>query len=213
MRHELSKIDLTELEAMKHKITQLVEKITNLVISDDSSYTTAGEYVKSIRRGVKHADDVKREIKQPVLEASRAIDARYNEIVSPLKEAEQHLRNEMGIFMQKKKAAEQKAQDDAVMKTAERAAQRGDAAKSEMILQRGSELAIDKQTMRTENATVSTRTVFDSYEIVDFEKVPDAFKQIDVIAVRKHVNGVLGTRDSHEISGLKITTKEQVSVR
>jgi len=207
------RIDTTELEALDYAISEVHERCTKLIVTDENAYSLAGEYLKAIRTNVRAADAAKREVKTPVIAAARLIDDRYNMIVAPLKEAERDLRGKMGIFAEKKRAAEKKAQDEAVLKAAEAATKRGDEQAAEKVLQRGAALPEKKQTVKTEKATVSTRTVFDSYEIINFKAVPAAMLMIDERELREHVNRCLKEKTPTGVPGLKIITREQVSVR
>lgn len=92
----------------------------SIIVSSQAEYSLAAEELKAIKARYDRIEEQRQTIKKPVLEAGRAIDAFFNNVLEPLKEAERIVKRTMLTFREEeeRKAEEARRKRDEEIRAA-----------------------------------------------------------------------------------------------
>lgn len=174
------------------------EKIKALTITSDVEYTEAGEFLRRLKATAKELDkselaQLKRQLYQDYKEA----DEQLKFWEKAIEKASRQIRDKMTAYTVEKEAEAKRAAEEAAQRMADAT---GDAGYLENVAP--AQAAPDV-------AGVHYATVWD-FEVTDPGKVPDQYKTIDTVAIRKVVRAQKGNT---QIPGVRVFSKQQVRVR
>jgi len=189
---EISKKDV---EVIEEESAVLIEQANSYVIENAQDVDLASKFLRQVK-DMENAIEVKRlEFTKPLNQSLDAINGTFKKLSKPLKEARELLSNRILSW--------RRAENDRLAKEEERRrkiqeAHRevGHEVKAPIILERPETKMGDTQVRKIWN-----------WEIVDFSKVSDIYKEINRVAINLAIrNGI------REISGLNIFQEEALSI-
>jgi vacuolar-type H+-ATPase subunit H len=165
----------------------IVDWAKKLAIKTKEHMEEASGYLGQIKSKTNEIEDERKSIVQPVNDSVRKINRKYIVVTGPLKEAERTIKDKMRVYVEAEEAKVQKKLEKA---------KPGDEPPP----------APDTQ-VRTDEGVTSVRKVW-VHDLVDIKQLPDEFKTIDNVAVKKAIDS--GVR---EIPGLKIYQRTDIAHR
>jgi len=207
------KIGFRTLERQSEAIRNVGPLLSGFKEIDEKTNAVAADMIKESRMIANEIETVRKRWKKPFSDAGKQIDAKVKAIAAPLSDGLASCRTQMNDFAElkeKERRAAQARQDEAVLKAATKAEQRGDSGKAAEIIERGSEKTVEKEAVKTDRSTASSVTVLSAIIVEDFSQVPDEFKKLDESKVRK---AFIAKKESLKIPGLKLVTRQSVRVR
>lgn len=199
---------------------QILAQAERAVISSAEAATKGAEFVKYIRNRKDTIDAERLKITKPFRDGIEAINNRFRPIVSKLEQAQKLISDKM-LAYQNTEARRIREEHEAKLRAAREEAERKrkeeekfDRETDELVAEmRGAPMPVitappkKAPAVKSASATFTTRTEW-RYEIEDFAKIPDEYKQLCEKMVKAAIQS--GKR---EIPGLKIFSEEVAVVR
>lgn len=205
--------DASRVLAHVPEVESVATIVRNHLVVNDDQFKLAADMMNDGRALLKEIDSQRKLIKEPYAKESKRIDETFSKLSAPLSTALDDLRSRSAKYtteIEKKRAEEQRKQDEAIKRAADRARERGDDETARRIESEGAELKVEKESVKSEKTTTNYREVFDSVKVTDFAAVPDKFKKIDESAVRQ---AFIWYGKKLSIPGLVILTRTSLTVR
>ncbi len=99
-----------DVVALEPERVSLVARAQSLVIKTADMYEEAAGWLRSVKTALKRIEDARNRVKQPILEAGRAIDAQAKEAAAPWLEAEAKIKTQMLGFQREQDRIRQEEQ-------------------------------------------------------------------------------------------------------
>ena len=205
----------------------LQARASNFAITTDEQYQEAAEIGKEIKRRAKMVADLFKPIKEAANKAHKAACDREKEMLAPLKDAENAIKNSMSAYAmeqeRKRRAAEEaarRAQEEAARKALEEAValeEKGNTAAAEAALEEAQVMAETPVIAAAPTPAakgVTSKKVWE-VQIVDPSAVPVSIagiviRPVDELAIKKLANSCKG---QISIPGIRIIEKVQTILR
>ena len=200
--------------------------LENLVITDKNERQASDRYM-DITQTIKRINDERLNITRPIDEAKKAVMAQTRRVLEPLEEDRAILKTKLLEYQVEKRRLEEEHQRLLIaQETAKLEGERAELEEQAELNQ--SDLAMEEAIVKEEQieavanlevqgtgrvrGEVSTTSLSYkwNFSLVDFDKVPDDYKKLDEVKIRKMISGENGT---HDIPGLKITKEPMLSSR
>lgn len=114
-------IELKPEEKLESDALTLYEQATTLTISTQEDYAVAGSLAKTLKEMKKNIEDYFAPLKKSTHEAWKAVCAKENEALSPVKEADTIVRRTMGVYLDEQERIRREAEAKARAEAEERA--------------------------------------------------------------------------------------------
>ena len=171
---------------------KLVSKIETVIeITTDEGVVVATEYLVQVKDRLKAHEEERTSYTQPINESLRRINARFKEIIEPLKNAETKLKS--AILDYRAKIEERRLEAEKQLQNT--------TGSNELVVE--STLPDTVESRSGESRTVRRWT----FSIEDFKKVPREYLTVDETKVDKAIK-----EGKREIKGLKIYQEESLSI-
>lgn len=200
--------------------------LDNLVITDKNE-RQASDSLMDIKQTIKRINDQRLNITRPIDEAKKAVMAQTRIVLEPLEADKAILETKLLEYQVEKRRLEEEHQRLLIsQETAKLERERAELEEQAELNQ--SDLAMEEAIVKEEQieavanlevhgtgrvrGEVSTTSLSYkwNFSLVDFDKVPDDYKKLDEVKIRKMISGENGT---HDIPGLKITKEPMLSSR
>ena len=206
---------LTRFEVIRTQVGGAVELVESIEITSDETYSGGADAITQVRKILKEGEAHRLAVKAPFFTIAKRVDDYAKEILGPLNTAYQGLRHKMSDYateIEKRRREEQRKLDEAILRTAEKAKERGDETTAETVLQKGAEKTVGPTRVLSGKTSTSNREVYDSYVVIDIRAVPVQFLTVNEGAVRALAGQQLRDGKRPRISGLEIKTRQVVAV-
>jgi site-specific DNA-cytosine methylase len=196
----------------------LTVRAAALKISDQSTYTQAGEWLKSIKGFLKVIEAARVKVTGPLNEALKARNAEARDTAQPLLDAEAKIKRAMIAYSDEQdrlQREEQRREDELaererarLQEIADRAAAKGQESKAEVFQERAAAVLAPVVVQVTPKvAGISTPVVWD-FEITDEDLVPRAYCDVSMKRIRAQVQATKGLT---QIEGVRVFKAKRVS--
>jgi hypothetical protein len=216
--HALAKPKIDELQT---RGSVLIENAKALVITSQADMETGADLAKAIGSLAKRVEQARTAITGPLNDGLKAANSMFKKVADPLKDAAGDVRDKMLTYTLKQEqaareeaaAARKAAEDKALEEAATLEALGYGGAANEAVEQQIAATEAPVQVERTitrggmTGAAAFTKKVW-TFELEDFNAVPDAYKSLNEVQVRKAI--AAGART---IAGLHIFQKDEIAVR
>lgn len=222
---------MAKQNTLKQEALSWPEKAKAITITDNASYTAAGELVKEVVAMRKRVQDHHKPIKDAAHKAHKAAIAAEKELLKPLEQAEQWLKSEMTKWQREQarlaemerrrlEAEQKEREEEQRLALAAEAEQQG---ASQEVVDEILETPLPQAPIATPVTTemvegISTRTLY-SAEVTNLKvlclaigmgKVSESLVQPNMVAL----NGMARSmRDGFNVAGCKLVKTDSMSVR
>ena len=178
-------VDLRDTKALSDKIEEALAIQSYFDIPDETTYLNAVDYLSSLKKCLKNWEGVRKTMTKPLDESKKSIMSFFNEPKSRMTEREGLVKKSILVYMNKKeeearvKAAEEKAKLREEAKTAK---EWGDEEEAKELVVEAAKVEVQDHSKGTSG--ISYREKWYA-EVVDFDKVPDEFKFVDMAKLNK----------------------------
>lgn len=214
----MGEVVLTKVAGFKSLGDQLLAQAERAVIDSDEALSKGADLAKFAKVQLDKQDDARTALVKPLNDHVKFINAQFKPATSTLEKAIATIKTKMATYIEAREAEDQRrleaarnaAQDMAVERAAELEANgRKDEAQAVVAAAADLPQATAKSGPARGNfgGVASFREDW-TFEIEDFAKVPDAYKEIATKAVNAAIKD--GVR---EIQGLRIFKKKNVAIR
>ncbi len=203
------------------------KQLDNPTIVTDDNAQMASDNLRSIKEQIKEINARRMKMTRPMDEAKKEIMRQARELLQPLEEAKNSLESHLLKYQVEKKRKEEEHQRMLIEQERQRLLEEQkeleeQAAMNESDLALEDALAVEEEIKAVDNieikatgrvrSTYSTSTIRYkwTHSLVDFSLVPDEYKKLDDVKIRRVITGDNGTR---EIPGLKINKEAVLSTR
>ena len=206
-----------KVDTISSHALELVETAKSIEVTDQESYAEADQSLKIAVAAKKKVKGFIKELVDPFKKAVKSAEGKLKPLLVPYEEADKLLRGKMEVYIaeENRKAREEAARQAEAerKKQAELEAARKKAeAENKPLPEPEPEPApepVAKPQFKEKSDLGSSYTVRKwTFKEVDFEKVPDEYKQLDSKAINAAIKN--GERN---IPGLEIYEKESIAVR
>jgi len=209
---ELSK---QQIEKVESSVLSLAERANGFIVENEIDAEVASDFLRNIKDTEKKIEDKRLEFTTPLNQSLNAINATFKNLKAPLAVAKKIVMDKIlswrSIEAEKIRKAEEEARKveaEKIRKIQEALKAEGDAKKKqemiEEIIKTEERPIIEKQ--KTTIGNTQARKIW-TYEVVDFSKVPDKYKEISKTEINASIRA--GERN---IDGLRIYQKEILSI-
>ena len=184
-----------EIQVFEKQVSPLIKKAESYKIENVEDIEKASIYLKKLRDIERLVEAKRLEFTKPLNQSLRAINSNFKRVTEPLVSARRILTQKVVSW-----------------KTAERVRIEKEEARRRKIQEahekKGHEVKAPVYIERPDNkiGNVQTRKMW-SFEVIDFSKLPDEYKQMNPVKIRQAVNA--GAR---EIKGVRIYQEEKLSI-
>jgi hypothetical protein len=196
----------------------LLARVASLKIRDQSGYTEAAAWLKSIKGFLKAIEDARTRITKPINDSLREVNAQAKEAAAPFLESEQKIKRAMIVFSdeqdriareEQRRQNELAAKEQARLKEiADRAAAKGQTVKAEQFEERAQAVMSPiVQTAAPKVAGVSIPKVW-TFEITDEDLIPREYLIVDESRIRRVVTALKGDT---KIPGVRVFETKRIS--
>lgn len=192
---------MPEVAEVKNAAAMCVKRAMSMIVASDDDAAEATTLLSQIADCKRRISSIKDAIKRPIRAGLTALDAMFGTIESPLKAADERLRQSFAAYQAKKREAALK-EAARLQKQMERKAEKTGAAIPVEIK------PIIQKTVAGEGGGAATMREDWAWDVADEAKIPRQFLAIDRAAITKAVRA--GVR---EIPGIKIYKRLGVTVR
>jgi len=198
------------ITAIKDQIEALSKEGKALVITDNDSYSFAGEFLKRIKQAQKQVDDTRKGMTRPLDEAKKKILDLFRPVETRILEAETSVK---ASLLQYQKVVDERIRVEQEERRKKEEAEMAEKLKdAEFFGDKSVEIEPSKLEDMPVNVApvvsgISTKTIW-TYEIQDEKLLPREFLSADEKKIRAGVE--FGIR---EVPGLKIFQKQLISSR
>ena len=184
-----------QIQTVKSKVSSLVERANSFIVETIEDVSSASEFLKTIKGMENKVEEKRLEFIQPLNQSLKAINDTFRKLRMPLEQVRKSLSNKILSW--------RKEEEEKIRKEEERRRKIQEAHKKA-----GHEIkeVVELEKVKATIGSTRTKKVW-TFEIVDFSKVPDSYKELNSVAVNQAIR--TGVR---EINGLKIFQKEQLSI-
>ena len=212
---EVKELSKQQLQKAESRILSLVATADSFIVENELEAGVASDFLKGIKDTEKKIEAKRLLYTGPLNQSLKALNADFKKLKAPLIEAKKVVSDKIlswrAIEAEKERKAEivrQKAEEEKIRKIQE-TCESGLEAKDkqemiEEIMEVKEEVIIKK--VGTTIGNTQARKLW-TYEILDFNKVPDKYKMINPVEVNADIRA--GER---EIPGIKIYQKETLSI-
>ena len=220
MQVEVKPIDLSSAKEEKESAEVMLREVGGIVICDQESYNFGAEILQKIKGRLKWLEDTRKTLKEPILLAGRQIDDFFRIPIATYGRAEAQVKVLMIAYGQqeeeKRRKEEEKLRREAEKKRVELEA------KAEKAREEGKEDKAEKYEEKANNVIepvlaptieklkgISYKELWRA-EVVDFEKLPNAYKLPDMPKLNKIAQA---TKGLVEIPGVKFRSERILTSR
>jgi len=190
----LVKIPTDKVEEFEQTKISVVAQAKEIQVSDANDVRDASVFLKKVKDSIKNIDTFRLSLTKPLHDAKKQLDARFKELTTPLKQAGSEVSRKIVDW---KRAEDAKiAELERRRKIQEAHVERGHEAKTEI-----EEVIQEPNTM----GHAQFRKVW-VFEITDFSKISDKYKQINKVAVNQAIRNKI-----RNIEGIKIYQEDRVA--
>jgi len=184
-----------EVKIIKEESSILLKQADSYVIKSAQDVDSASEFLRKIKDTENRLETKRLEFTKPLNESLKAINNTFRQLSEPLSQARKLLTEKILLWrrQEQEKIAKEEERRRKIQDAHERA---GHEVKAPIILERPEKKMGDTQ----------VRKVW-SWKLVDFNKVPDSYKEINPVAINQAIRN--GAR---EIPGLRIFQEESLSI-
>jgi len=210
---------------MQKEIQQFEEtalKFQDFKVTTQEQYTTAGDYLRSIKQSSKKLEDLRVSMTKPLDESKRRIMDLFRQPLEKLIQAELALKRGMLGYQQEQERKRREEEDrlqEIARKEAERLSRRADKAEDKGNIAKAEELRLKSQetasitpfvapTIQKAEGT-STKKLW-KFEVVNSDLIPREYLTPDLIKIGKMVRA---SGEILSIPGIKIYSEETLSIR
>lgn len=208
--------------AEMERLSKLLAQTPRVEVTDQETYTKAGDLLKLIKSSRKKLDDVRKELTGPVDKALKAVNKYFRETAfNEVDAAERAVKAKMAEWYreeERRKAEEaRRAAEEAerqALELAAQAEQSGQEAAADAIMEQGAATAEAEQkaaamgVARGDHGSATSGRKVWKWRLIDKDKVPREFLTVDNVLVNEAVK--TGTR---EIPGIEIYEDVQIAIR
>jgi hypothetical protein len=196
----------SEIAVIQREALPLKEKISTLIISDESSAKIGSTYLAFIAKAVKRLEERRVFFTKPILESKKNIDNEFKEMLEPLKQMADELKDKLlgyqNILIQQEQERLRKVTEFAE--------------KNNLPIPAKVEEARTEPIRTTIGSTFTTKRF--TFRIVDVSKIPDEYKAIDETKIRNMIRAKTSTVHGVTtcdlaIDGVEIFQETGISVR
>jgi len=184
-------------------VVGIIEQAQGFIVNTDDDLRISADVLKKIKEAEKEVENQRVFFTKPLNEQLKKINEKFKVFSEPLKQAEQIIKEKVVAYVQKREEERKKEQARLRREETLRAKERGETIPDEFR----AEIPEFDKTTEGEIGAITTRKRW-TYEIIDFSKVPDKYKEIDAVKVNQAIRA--GVR---QIEGLKIYEKEEVAIK
>ena len=184
-----------EIQVLEKQVSPLVKNASDYKVASVEDVDSASVILKKLRDTERSVEAKRQEFVQPLNQSLRAINATFKQIVEPLVSARKILTQKVldWKLAERERVEKEEARRRKIQEAHEK---KGHEVKTPVVLE------------KPENkiGNTQTRKVW-MFELVDFSKLPDEYKQMNPIKIRQAIHA-----GNTEIKGLKIFQEEQLSI-
>lgn len=189
-----------EIKPIQQEVEQFLYEVSEINIASMDDYSRAGDIAKQAANKIKRLDEKRKEYTAPLDEAKKRIMADFNQVIKPLQDFVDALKQKMIVFYRD----EQKRRDDEQKRIEQEALQKATENKqSEVVVP----VVNDIKTQRGDVATTTVKKIW-TFEVVDPAIVPVTYMTIDARKINDAIRD--GVR---EINGIRIYQTESLNLR
>ena len=211
----MEEITKQQMEKVESNVLSLVEQADGFIVEDVLGAECASDFLKQIKDTEKKIEAKRLEFTAPLNKSLKAINATFKHPKEQLAEAKKIVANKILLWRSIEAEKIRKAEEEARKVEAEKVRKIQEALKAEVdakkkqamieeIIKVEAKPIIEKQ--ETTIGNTQARKIW-SFEVIDFSKVPDKYKEIDKTEVNVSIRA--GER---EVNGLRIYQKEILSI-
>ena len=211
----MEEISKQQMEKVESNVLSLVEQADGFIVEDVLGAECASDFLKQIKDTEKKIEAKRLEFTAPLNKSLKAINATFKHPKEQLAEAKKIVANKILLWRSIEAEKIRKAEEEARKVEAEKVRKIQEALKAEVdakkkqamieeIIKVEAKPIIEKQ--ETTIGNTQARKIW-SFEVIDFSKVPDKYKEIN----KTEVNADIRTGE-REIDGLRIYQKEILSI-
>ena len=184
-----------EIKVLEKQVSPLLAKVGSYEINSVESVDEASTFLKEVRDAERNLEAKRLEFTAPLNQSLKAINDTFKQLKNPLTQARELLTGK--ILTWKRAETERLMKEEARRRAIQEAHEKaGHQVKAPVVLE------------RPETKIGNTQTVkFWTYEVTDFSKVSDEFKEICNVAINQAIRN--GLRNSE---GLRIYQDERLSI-
>lgn len=149
-------------------------------VKTDADLSTVVEILTKVEFVVRRADTLRKDMGRPYRGMADYLSKEVNELVSPLLAITERLGGEVSGYQREKQEAidkERRKQERLAAKRQERENKRAEKEERDPIVMGAPEIADVPKTIETESGASITTKNIRKYRVLDFEKLPDRFKE------------------------------------
>ena len=211
----MEEITKQQMEKVESNVLSLVEQADGFIVEDVLGAECASDFLKQIKDTEKKIEAKRLEFTAPLNKSLKAINATFKHPKEQLAEAKKIVANKILLWRSIEAEKIRKAEEETRKVEAEKVKKIQEALKAEVdakkkqamieeIIKVEAKPIIEKQ--ETTIGNTQARKIW-SFEVIDFSKVPDKYKEIDKTEVNVSIRA--GER---EVNGLRIYQKEILSI-
>jgi hypothetical protein len=191
----IMEITQKEIKVLEKQVSPLLAKAGSYKIDSVESVDEASTFLKEVRDAERNLEAKRLEFTAPLNQSLKAINDTFKQLKNPLTQARELLTGK--ILTWKRAETERLMKEEARRRAIQEAHEKaGHQVKAPVVLE------------RPETKIGNTQTVkFWTYEVTDFSKVSDEFKEICNVAINQAIRN--GLRNSE---GLRIYQDERLSI-
>jgi len=210
---------------MQKEIQQFEEtalKFQDFKVTTQEQYTTAGDYLRSIKQSSKKLEDLRVSLTRPLDDSKKRIMDLFRTPLEKLIQAELTLKRGMLGYQQEQERKRREEEDrlqEIARKEAERLSRRADKAEDKGNIAKAEELRLKSQetasitpfvapTIQKAEGT-STKKIW-KYEIINEDLIPRKYLTPDLLQIGKEVRAC---GETLTIPGIRIFSEETLSIR
>jgi len=210
---ELSK---QQIEKVESSVLSLAERANGFIVENEIDAEVASDFLRNIKDTEKKIEDKRLEFTTPLNQSLKAINVTFKNLTAPLAVAKKIVSDKIlswrSIEAEKIRKAEEEAREaeaEKIRKIQEALKAEGDAKKKQEMIEEIVKAEELKPIIKKQETTIGSsqaRKIW-TYEVVDFSKVPDKYKEISKTEINASIRA--GERN---IDGLRIYQKEILSI-
>lgn len=212
-------------QQMKQEVATTRTQILQMTVKDEASMYQAEEVLSGLKSKIKEREEFFAPIVDSAYKAHRTATAKRDEILKPMKECYDSLRNKVAGFIheqeQKRQEAERKALADAAAKEeakrkeleakAQAELEKGNTAKAEALLEKAENVVVLPKTVAPAPVASKTSVTYAVDVIVENPAlVPDLYKVVDESMLRKSFTA---SKYQLQVPGVRFVKRPVGSVR
>jgi len=212
----MEEISKQQMEKVESNVLSLVEQADGFIVEDVLGAECASDFLKQIKDTEKKIEAKRLEFTAPLNKSLKAINATFKHPKEQLAEAKKIVANKILLWrsieaekIRKVEEEARKVEAEKVKKIQEALKAEVDAKKKQAMIEELIKAEEPKPIIEKQETTIGNtqaRKIW-SFEVIDFSKVPDKYKEIDKTEVNVSIRA--GER---EVNGLRIYQKEILSI-